>query len=112
MVGTRELLNEREARYGNFKDHSYIAQNIKEAMICTANWPHLSCSQRESLEMIAHKIARIMNGDVNYADNWVDIAGYAQLIADELEVPDQRQEMAEQETYMYSEFDIDKDPPF
>lgn len=32
------------------------------------------------LEMIAHKIARILNGDPNYADNWHDIAGYATLI--------------------------------
>lgn len=31
-------------------------------------------------EMIAHKIARILNGDPNYADNWHDIAGYATLI--------------------------------
>ena len=33
----------------------------------------------EALEMIAHKIARILSGDADYADNWVDIAGYAQL---------------------------------
>ena len=35
--------------------------------------------------MIAHKIGRILNGDPNYADSWVDIAGYAQLVANELE---------------------------
>lgn len=35
--------------------------------------------------MIFHKIARILNGDPNYADSWVDIAGYAKLVADELE---------------------------
>jgi hypothetical protein len=40
--------------------------------------------QREALEMIAHKIARIVNGDPNYADSWLDIAGYAQLVADRL----------------------------
>jgi hypothetical protein len=34
--------------------------------------------------MICHKIARILNGDPNYADSWVDIAGYAQLVADRL----------------------------
>lgn len=39
----------------------------------------------EALEMIAHKIARICNGDPNYADNWVDIAGYATLVANRLE---------------------------
>ena len=38
--------------------------------------------QREGLEMIAHKISRILNGDPNYDDSWVDIAGYAQLVVD------------------------------
>ena len=44
--------------------------------------------QREALEMIAHKIARILNGDPNYADNWIDIAGYATLVANRLEKED------------------------
>ncbi len=35
--------------------------------------------------MIFHKIARIINGDPNYADSWVDIAGYATLVANRLE---------------------------
>jgi hypothetical protein len=34
--------------------------------------------------MIMHKIARIMNGDPNYRDSWVDIAGYAQIVADRI----------------------------
>jgi hypothetical protein len=35
--------------------------------------------------MIAHKIGRIVNGDPDHVDSWVDIAGYAQLVADELQ---------------------------
>jgi hypothetical protein len=42
-------------------------------------------SQWEALEMIAHKIGRIVNGDPDYADSWIDIAGYAKLVADELQ---------------------------
>jgi len=37
------------------------------------------------LQMVQHKIARVLNGDPTYADNFVDIAGYAKLVADELE---------------------------
>jgi len=48
----------------------------------------LNNDQREALEMIAHKIARILNGDPNYADNWIDIAGYATLVANRLEKED------------------------
>ena len=30
-------------------------------------------------------MGRIVNGDPSYVDNWRDIAGYAQLVADELQ---------------------------
>jgi hypothetical protein len=36
------------------------------------------------LDMICHKIGRIINGDPDYADSWHDIAGYAQLVANRL----------------------------
>jgi hypothetical protein len=41
--------------------------------------------QAEALDMICHKIGRIVNGDPDYADSWIDIAGYAKLVADRLE---------------------------
>lgn len=75
-------LKERGARYGKFSEHARITQNIKRAMEDSPNWDLLTPAQRESLEMIAHKIGRILNGDPNYADSWVDIAGYAKLVAD------------------------------
>jgi hypothetical protein len=45
----------------------------------------IAADQIEALDMICHKIGRILNGDPNYADSWVDIAGYAKLVADRLE---------------------------
>lgn len=81
------VLAERGSRYGKFKDHARITQRFKnlifEAEICDGK--QFSDSQKEALEMIFHKIGRILNGDPNYADSWVDIAGYAKLVADELE---------------------------
>lgn len=82
-------LHERKQRYGEFDIHAHITQSLKNTMkkagSFTTNWESLSCSQKEALEMIAHKIGRILNGDPNYADSWHDIAGYAQLIVIELE---------------------------
>ena len=75
-----KTLDERGERYGNFGNHAELSQKLKQAMKEKATWWDLSSSQQESLEMIAHKIARILNGDPNYADNWHDIAGYATLI--------------------------------
>jgi hypothetical protein len=79
------ILSERGSRYGSFVGHAAITQLLKSDMKNTPKWDNeLSDSQREALEMIAHKIGRILNGDPNYADSWVDICGYSQLIVDEL----------------------------
>jgi len=78
-----EVLKEREKRYGDFETHAFIAQDIKFSM-WTSRWNMLEADQKEALEMIAHKIARILNGDPTYADNWIDIAGYSQLVANRL----------------------------
>ena len=79
-------LTERGKRYGTFKDHAEISQSLKaELRIALATrGADLSPDQQEALEMICHKLARIVNGDPDYADSWHDIAGYAQLVADRL----------------------------
>lgn len=81
------VLAERGARYGKFKDHARITQQFKNILFESEilEGKKYTDSQREALEMIFHKIGRILNGDPNYADSWVDIAGYAKLVADELE---------------------------
>lgn len=73
-------LAERGRRYGAFSGHAEITQKLKRQMYLAPKWSSLTDSQQESLEMIAHKIGRILNGDPNYADSWHDIAGYATLI--------------------------------
>ncbi len=39
---------------------------------------------KESFQMIANKIGRILNGDPLYKDSWTDIIGYATLIETDL----------------------------
>ena len=78
------LLAERGKRYGSFAGHAAITQDLKLVMQATDRWADLADDQREALEMIAHKIGRILNGDPDYDDSWVDIAGYARLVADRL----------------------------
>ena len=79
-----KVLEERGKRYGIFADQAKISSDLKMVMRFTDGWSNLSHSKREALEMIAHKIARILNGDSNYDDNWIDIAGYATLIEKEI----------------------------
>lgn len=74
------VLEERGKRYGDFKGHAEITQDIKRSMKGSSRWEELSDEMKEALEMIAHKIGRILNGDPNYKDSWTDIIGYAKLI--------------------------------
>lgn len=79
-----DLIAERGSRYGKFSDGATIMRNLKVVMHNTKGWEMLSDSQKEALDMIQHKVGRILNGDPNYDDNWNDIAGYATLISEEI----------------------------
>lgn len=57
-----------------------ISQALSEVMYRATNYKSLTPYQRESLEMIQHKIARILEGDRNHVDHWHHIAGYATLV--------------------------------
>lgn len=81
---TEALITERGSRYGKFKDGADIMQSLKDTMRDVDGWNNLTASQKEALDMIQHKIGRILNGDPTYDDSWKDIAGYATLIVNEL----------------------------
>lgn len=101
-MSVEEKLKERGNRYGDFKDHAQIAQDLQNVMrgkltSLTATthtvydnlkaregWHNLSVEQKQALTVIADKIARILSGDPDYADNWHDIQGYAKLVEDRL----------------------------
>lgn len=80
-------LNIRAESYGKFKDGAELMQAIKRKMADHAakHDKTFADDQWEALEMIVHKIGRIVNGNPDVVDHWVDIAGYATLIADRLE---------------------------
>ena len=78
------ILAERGARYGSFASQAAFSQYLKDTLRKHKNYDELMHSQKEALEMIMHKISRILNGDPNYDDSWRDIAGYAELIVKEL----------------------------
>lgn len=80
---TQELLNERQKTHGSYADHAYVTQHLKDVLKAgdpfNKKFASLSPSHREALDMILHKIGRIMAGDPNFNDHWDDIAGYAKL---------------------------------
>ena len=83
-----EVLKERGDRYGDFGDHADIAQGFKKIMMNSRSWMDLTPSMKQTMEMFADKMARILNGDPFYDDSWIDIIGYSQLIVNQLHQKD------------------------
>ena len=82
-----ETLDARAQDYGKFKDGAALMQAMKRTLADHARMHNKTFAddQWEALEMIVHKIGRIVNGNPDKVDHWVDIAGYAKLIADRLQ---------------------------
>lgn len=81
MTDTPEILAQRGKTHGDFGSNAWMSQALKDQMARGPNWGALGKDQREALHMIATKISRILSGNANEPDHWVDIAGYATLVA-------------------------------
>jgi hypothetical protein len=85
--GLDTMLDKREDQYGSYMQSADTAIKIKGAMhnAIARNDLHLYPDQLMSLDMIAVKLSRIVNGNPAHRDSWLDIAGYAMLVADRIE---------------------------
>lgn len=100
MTDIKEVLQERGSNYGNFHTFSNLSQSLYAIIITHYNdiqkqrgeQTQLPAFMAESLRMICHKLARIVNGNPFYADSWVDIGGYADLVVQILEAKNVAQE--------------------
>jgi hypothetical protein len=81
-----DVLNERAKNYGKFIEGAEIMQMTKRLIhnYVEQRGTSLAFDQLEAIDMIIHKLGRIVNGNPDHIDNWVDIAGYATLVADRL----------------------------
>lgn len=81
-----KILKDRGEQYGDFRYQFAFSQEIKDLMKEQPNWEELTPAQKEVLEMVSHKLSRILYGNPNNEDSWRDIAGYVTLVADEVSV--------------------------
>ena len=58
-----------------------MSQHLKEVFINSRNGVTFSPLQREALDMLASKLARILCGNKDEPDHWVDMSGYSLLVA-------------------------------
>ena len=77
---TTEILKQRGSVHGSFMCNAYMAQEFKNVL----RQRRVDAIKQEALEMILHKIARIMCGDPDNIDSWQDIIGYATLVIEDL----------------------------
>ena len=76
------VLQERSATHGDFEHYAVISQRLKHALSAGTNWEAMDVVQREALEAVAGKLARIVTGDSSFLDHYRDIIGYTQLAMD------------------------------
>jgi hypothetical protein len=86
-VGIDATLAERGTKYGKFIDQAAVTYKLKNVLRehSGVHGKSYAYDQAEALDMICAKLGRIVNGDPDYADSWVDIAGYAKLVSDRLQ---------------------------
>jgi len=79
-------LDVRALDYGKFIEGAEVMQMLKRVVqnALSNRDKVLAHDQAEAMDMIIHKIGRIINGNPDVVDHWLDIAGYAQLVADRL----------------------------
>jgi len=88
MTQLEQTLLDRACKYGNFEDTAKRSARIYNSMLNGApdfvKDKDLSVYY-EALHAIAVKIARLVTGQINDGDSWLDIAGYAMLVHQQIE---------------------------
>ena len=82
-MNIEKILQDRNATHGDFREGAKISQHLKK--VVGTYGEHLTPTHRESLDMIMHKVARLLNGDPMHMDTWTDIIGYATLAVEDIE---------------------------
>ena len=71
-----ETLQQRGNNYGDFSEMAFTAQTLKRMLTHDG----MSDVQKEAMDLICTKLARIAHGNPDHRDSWHDIAGYATLV--------------------------------
>jgi hypothetical protein len=85
-----DTLAQRQHTHGDFTNNATVMQALKGIVRDAVRWGDLSYVQREAIEMICHKIGRVVTGNPNEPDHWLDIEGYARLARERIGGTDAR----------------------
>lgn len=79
------MLDSRLKTHGEYGKFAEVEQSLQEVMRNAEGFKKLSPTQKSVLNMIQHKIARILAGSPDHLDHWRDLLGYGQRALDELQ---------------------------
>lgn len=74
----------RDKEYGGFERVAEITQKFKGIMKSSPSYVKMTDVEKEAMEMVMHKCARLLAGNPHHLDSWHDIQGYAKLVEDRL----------------------------
>ena len=80
MTSKSKLLDKRGQTHGPVEDQARMSEDIKNMIHSSENWEMLHPVMKQSLDMIALKISRILEGDPMCSEHWEDLAGYPTLV--------------------------------
>lgn len=90
MTDAGALLKERGGKHGDFTLGAEFTQDVMAELMQEPNWTRLAAFHREGIHMIVHKLQRVMVGQHDYDDHWLDIEGYARCVRVRLDLFDTR----------------------
>lgn len=79
MPEVKDILAARRDVHGDFVESSVTQGRIISELESTPGWSRCSYAQRRALHMIVEKLTRIVWGNPDEPDHWIDIAGYSTL---------------------------------
>ena len=77
-----DLTSEKAKTHGDFDLSSLFVRRVYTEIANSPNFHNLTPPQERGLRMIVEKLSRILYGDSQFLDHWIDIEGYAKLIND------------------------------
>lgn len=85
-IAPSEVPEGRRSTHGPYAEQAAMHSILLAACGQGRNWQRLPPAQLHAFLMITMKMSRILTGNNNFVDHWTDIAGYAALVRDLLEL--------------------------
>ena len=83
-MNIKELLEAKEREHGRVDDVADAVCGMWDIFYQSRNYATMSRIERMCVHMIMMKLGRAISGG-RLKDHWIDMAGYAQLVVDEIE---------------------------